>query len=436
MSQNHIPRSNPCYQAVVAVLEERGIKHTIKYGGRHPLIQFEYAGYHLQKPIPSTTAHRNAGRITDASFRKLLDLADAGKVLAGNIAGSAKDDTAPSTVSRAKRGSKDVHMLNVVARPSKVDGKDSDGLFSTANASAAARAKSWLADRIAKSKKLGSSELISEVVNITPEMAEVILAECNRGNRPFKNKRFRYAEDMTAGLWKLTSQGISFARDGTLNNGQNRLAAIVISGRAQKFLVTWGEHRDVFDVLDTGTGRGGTDTLSSLGYKNASSLAAAVRAAIVIDEMRPFKAPGISNKEVATFAGDHPELTEVVPIASRFYGKFKNSRTSFALALYRIISTSSLQWADGSTPLLEEFYESIIQGGINHPKNPLQVLRDGLLANNTSSSSSEGERVFEVAGSVVNTWNLWTAGKRGSEATIRWRIPVDAKVLDTFPKAR
>lgn len=76
------------------------------------------------------------------------------------------------------------------------------------------------------------------VESVTPKMAEKWLKEHNTKNRPLFEKTIdRYARDMASGAWTVTNQGIGFAEDGTLLDGQQRLSAIVKAGVPIKMLV-------------------------------------------------------------------------------------------------------------------------------------------------------------------------------------------------------
>lgn len=89
----------------------------------------------------------------------------------------------------------------------------------------------------------------TEKVFVTPEMAKQWLSSAN-----WKNRRLmptvvaRYACDMKLGFWALTHQGIAFRSDGTLADGQHRLAAVVKSEVGVWMLVTFGMDEPVVDL--------------------------------------------------------------------------------------------------------------------------------------------------------------------------------------------
>ncbi len=105
-------------------------------------------------------------------------------------------------------------------------------------------------------------------VNITPKLAEEWLKR-NTCNRPLSTaKVIDYAVEMAEGRWGEEShQGISFAEDGSLVDGQHRLAAIAL---AEVTLCLWVatnqpiRQREIYtrDVIDRGPARTPGDVLS------------------------------------------------------------------------------------------------------------------------------------------------------------------------------
>lgn len=102
----------------------------------------------------------------------------------------------------------------------------------------------------------------SQVMDVTPQLAAQWLA-MNTNNRPVRKEAVkRYAEDMAAGRWVLTHQGIAFGEDGTLYDGQHRLSAVVMSGATVKLEVTWGMTPEQRLYLDQSIPRASGDTFT------------------------------------------------------------------------------------------------------------------------------------------------------------------------------
>lgn len=90
---------------------------------------------------------------------------------------------------------------------------------------------------------------------VTPELAAEWLKKNTRNRHLIVRVAEDIAADITAGRWRVTHQGIAFGVDGTLFDGQHRLHAIVIAGRAVSVRVTRGLPAEARDAIDTGTAR-------------------------------------------------------------------------------------------------------------------------------------------------------------------------------------
>lgn len=89
-------------------------------------------------------------------------------------------------------------------------------------------------------------------VLITPEIAKEWLDKQGL-NRPKKQAWVdQYARAMKAGEWKLTHQGIAFAKNGELKDGQHRLFAIIKADVPVKMMVTYGVDNDCMEFIDSG----------------------------------------------------------------------------------------------------------------------------------------------------------------------------------------
>jgi len=96
----------------------------------------------------------------------------------------------------------------------------------------------------------------SKVITITPEMAREWLTHLNGNNRPPIKSYISYlAQEMKAGNWRLTHQGIAFDSQGNLVDGQHRLYAIGVANKAIKMLVTTDLPIGRFSIIDRGVSR-------------------------------------------------------------------------------------------------------------------------------------------------------------------------------------
>lgn len=89
---------------------------------------------------------------------------------------------------------------------------------------------------------------------ITPTTAKSwLVPEINRDNRKYRPRHAAdLAREMEAGRWTFNNDAICFGADGRLLNGQHRLHAIVISGKAQEMFVIRGMSDEDFKNMDGG----------------------------------------------------------------------------------------------------------------------------------------------------------------------------------------
>jgi hypothetical protein len=127
----------------------------------------------------------------------------------------------------------------------------------------------------------------TKLMIITPAIAKQWLEQSNTDNRRLRQTWVeQLARDMRRGVFVTTHQGIAFADDGTLLDGQHRLAAVVLSGKAIEMIVTTGLPKvcslpgldlPMWDVIDKGGKRSDSDSLKRLGLSDPSTVAASIR---------------------------------------------------------------------------------------------------------------------------------------------------------------
>lgn len=115
------------------------------------------------------------------------------------------------------------------------------------------------------------------MVRVTPDIAKAML-EHNTHNRKMRPYIVvRYANDMANGCWGQTYDTIKFATDGTLLDGQHRLAAVVKSGRTIDFLIAYGVAKEEQAHCDQGPKRVEGTSLTLRGVPRGITIAAMVK---------------------------------------------------------------------------------------------------------------------------------------------------------------
>lgn len=110
--------------------------------------------------------------------------------------------------------------------------------------------------------KIFKSEEGAEIIDVSPDIARILIETSNRNNRRIKpNVVKKYAKIMKNGDWKFSPETISVSKTGRLLNGQHRMLAVIESGVTCRFLFARGFDDEVFSVLDRGAVRTRADAL-------------------------------------------------------------------------------------------------------------------------------------------------------------------------------
>src|SRR5437899_9091840 len=105
--------------------------------------------------------------------------------------------------------------------------------------------------------------LRTEVMSVTPELAEKWLNHLNTNNRPVTQSVVdKYEQDMIAGRFNgLNGATISFTSDNVLSDGQHRLWAVVQSRKTVVMLVVFGVDPDAIETIDHNKPRSVADSI-------------------------------------------------------------------------------------------------------------------------------------------------------------------------------
>lgn len=151
------------------------------------------------------------------------------------------------------------------------------------------------------------------LVQVTPEIAREYL-ELNHRNRPLRSDNVKsLARDMRRNDWRLTGHPICFDTEGSLIDGQHRLAAVVESGKTIPFFVATGLNPEDKRVIDSGMKRRAADQLVMDGKSNGVALASAYRLLFTLEEGRPYdNSLKVTNQELFHTAERHPGMLDSV----------------------------------------------------------------------------------------------------------------------------
>jgi hypothetical protein len=138
----------------------------------------------------------------------------------------------------------------------------------------------WFNECVARGKR----EVFSEMVTVTPGLANVIL-ESNPDNRNIKPiKLAQFAADMLAGRWTFNGEAVKISTEGLLNDGQHRLSAIREAGTPHPLLFIFGLARESRTTLDQGAARTAGDYLAMDGIGNGNMAAGIARMVMAFED--------------------------------------------------------------------------------------------------------------------------------------------------------
>lgn len=229
---------------------------------------------------------------------------------------------------------------------------------------------------------LASEGLSVTVELIGPDLARRYLA-FNTKNRPLSPTRVAsYKKDMQSGFWPLTHQGICFGEDGRLIDGQHRLAAVVESGVAAKFLVTRGAKNDTFSVVDKGYIRRSGQIFSMMGIKSPNVVAAAMN--LLGSYILSPKSVGyggwsltLTTKQIESVINTNMGITGSVSAVYSLGLKKLGEESVFAFCHY----VFSVEDKDKAA----SFFESLSTGIGLSKRHPVYLLRERLITVKSSS---------------------------------------------------
>lgn len=267
---------------------------------------------------------------------------------------------------------------------------------------------------------------------ITPEMATRWLTQ-NRHNRTLTEPTVAaYARDMLHGRWALSDSAICFDRDGTLLNGQHRLAACLRATLwAEKpvsfeAVVIRGLPTEAQEVMDQGRPRRVSDILRLRGYTQPNLLHGTARFLMSIKEPILVFAKRITTGEKLEIIERHPHLVDSVKLCQVGGGKNnalqpRGLPPATATGLH-YIGTHLL-----NMPAKADAFVTVLKTGVPaYPGDPVHLLRERVLSHRRTALRLP-PRVLHY--SAIKAWNAFVR----DEPVTKFhppRNPVDINGLD------
>jgi hypothetical protein len=254
----------------------------------------------------------------------------------------------------------------------------------------------------------------SVVVEITPRVAQFALRETNKRNRPISvRKIISYSKDMRSNNWSLTGETIKFGKDGLLKDGQHRLEACIRADTPFKTHACFGIDPEVFQHIDIGKKRDGSDTLAMMGVQNYGRASTIIKMIIAYEAgMSDSPKAGVSNdwlKRKYIEEIDKDLLQEAIAVANRVY-KTTKWQTGVIGAFYYVAVQH------GQREQIEPFFEDFCKGIGSKARSPIPFLLENV--NRMRLDRSYQLRAHQYGIMLSRAYRNYKLGKASTKADV------------------
>lgn len=244
---------------------------------------------------------------------------------------------------------------------------------------------------------------IAKTVTVTPALARNWLRR-NDHNRSLRPRAVAdYARDMSAGRWRQNGEAIKFAADGTLLDGQHRLAAIIEAGAPVPMMIISGLDPTVQETMDAGRKRTAADVLGLRGEANAHVLASVIKRIWLWDQgdykFATHTSPTIA--ETAALLECRPEIRRSAEIASRIHSTFRYLPQS-------IVGTAHHVFSRIAAPEAVWFFARLGDGAELAVGHPILTLRSRAMSEAADWRHTPDDRYMAY---LVRSWNAVRDGR-------------------------
>lgn len=254
----------------------------------------------------------------------------------------------------------------------------------------------------------------AQILLVTPEMASDWISHrsYDRNRKISKVIVAKYLQDMKAGRWKTTRQGLIFDTQGKIIDGQHRLSAVANGEMTVAFWVYPNESRDTFEVLDQGYKRLPSHLLA-LPY--ASAVAAGARYLAVLADEDPWSLPRfnrVTTPEIFQTVYEWPELSRYV---TRAYDV--RTATSITISPHLAVLAQAARTELGTPEKIKSWMDGLVSGDNLAADDPRLHLRNRFTrAYHVLRGNMNRDLNYNL---IAKAWNDYAQGR--SMAQLRWR---------------
>lgn len=265
------------------------------------------------------------------------------------------------------------------------------------------------------------------ILTVTPQMAEEFLKRNHVNRRMSEAVVSKYARDMNRKRWWFCPDPIVFGADGSLYNGQHRLAAQVKSLSTVDWIVVYDAPAESQSIMDTQKARSLKDILTFAGEENAQFVAPTARQVALIMGGRIGVGRWVmSHGEILDALENHPDIRFSADIAARSRGGMTPIAPSTLAAAHWVIMQEN-----GRTEA-DKFMHRIIS--LSGEKEGSPVLALNRRAHELRRARSR-PHTRELIGTIIKAWNLDVQGKEVTYLTLyKWTGDGDFRLPEALPR--
>jgi hypothetical protein len=248
------------------------------------------------------------------------------------------------------------------------------------------------------------------VIEIDPATAGKVLFERNSVNRPRKpNKVQQFADDLSSQRWGLTGDTIKFGTDGQLLDGQNRLAACVRANVPLLTHVVFGIDPALFGRMDIGKPRNAADVLHIAGFKYASTLAAALRWAHLLDTDPTNRETFQPDFVLALARNQYADIEPFLKFGREINSQFAHPAGQTAALIYKFAKSDEIKAKD--------FVRAWKKGDRNGQYKIIEEMQSLLHSQKVNNNG----RIHELARAsiIIRAWNIFKQNQKGSKTQLQ-----------------
>lgn len=258
------------------------------------------------------------------------------------------------------------------------------------------RADRWLNTMIERAQ----DGPITEVVNLTPALAEALLARNPQNRRVSADTVERYARDISTGRWDFNGTSIVVSLGGDVNDGQHRCCGVIKANRSITVVMVFGPDRESRFTLDQNKVRTVGDYLGMKGHPDSNVKGAIAAYIYQYRKQRRLSSQHLyrpTKAEALALVSSHPEIDDSVRAIPSKGCNLVGGKSLLAFCHW--------VFAKRDKDAASDFIKSLVSGAGMDAGDPILYARNRLMGQH-----GKNMRPGEKAELIFRAWNAHRLG--------------------------